>query len=144
MSNKSLVRALPYAGQIKLRGIILTIVLIGIKMEDYHHGNKAPWHKRLLPFCHSLYTVTGLHRKWSREAPGQPLTWTCNVRFLSPQPWATPPCTHGNTIAMRPEAFSQGSELEFSPPVTGWPVRIYSSAGCNSRFVAMTVIENRK
>ena len=85
MSNKSLVRALPYAGQIKLRGIILPIVLISIKMEDYHHGNKAPWHKRLLPFCHSLYTVTGLHRKWNRGALGQPLTWTCNMRFLSPQ-----------------------------------------------------------
>lgn len=28
--------------QAKLKGVILTIVLISIKMEDYHHGNKAP------------------------------------------------------------------------------------------------------
>lgn len=121
MSNKSLVRALPYAGQIKLRGIILTIVLISIKMEDYHHGKKPHGIK---DYFHSVihctqlqaYTGRGTEMHWANHWLGL-ATWGF---FLPSQVSPAPPRTHGNTFPMRPEAFSQGSELEFSPPITGW------------------------
>jgi hypothetical protein len=60
---KSLVRALPCANQIKLRGIILPIVFISIKMEDYHYRNKTPQSQKTIP----ILSFTGHSHRLTEE-----------------------------------------------------------------------------
>lgn len=142
MPNKSFVRALPYAGQIKLRGIILPIVPISVKTEDYHHGNKAPRHKRVFPCCPSLY---GLTQEVEQRSATPTTDFFHPEASFSPAKLTHPPGTDGSTFSMGPWAFSQDSGLELSPPVTGrqfYAHQDYSLAGCELRCAVTKVAEN--
>lgn len=111
--------------QAKLKGVILTIVLISIKMEDYHHGNKAPaTQKSISILSFTVQAHIGSPAKKLHTKHGLLSTWG----FLLPsQGNLTPLCTDGSTSPRRPQAFSQDSMLEFSPPIIGWP--LYANQG---------------